>query len=262
MRQRAIIPALIILLGACAGPTLDATPPPQRSPDSHAAHRAEPMVGTTVDTRPVWEGFSSTSEPSTGLAAYAKRGLDVYGSREADQPWTTLEPLTILGTVTVLGVVGVPVDGWAEVMLPIRPNGSTGWVRTSDVWLYVADSEIVVDLSERHLTYMIDGVNVLETDVGVGSDYNETPTGSFFVTDSVTLSDPSSAWGPHALGLSARSDSITSFNGGDGIIGIHGTNNSSSIGSNISLGCVRLPNDMIALLHEMVPIGTKVEIRA
>jgi lipoprotein-anchoring transpeptidase ErfK/SrfK len=74
--------------------------------------------------------------------------------------------------------------------------------------------------------------------------------------------DPNSPWGPHALGLSGRSDSISEYNGGDGIIGIHGTNRPASIGEAASLGCVRLPNDVITLIHQMVPIGTPVEIRA
>jgi lipoprotein-anchoring transpeptidase ErfK/SrfK len=69
-------------------------------------------------------------------------------------------------------------------------------------------------------------------------------------------------WGPAALGLSARSDTITEFNGGDGIVGIHGTNRPGSIGQAASLGCIRLPNDVILQLHELVPIGTPVEIRA
>jgi lipoprotein-anchoring transpeptidase ErfK/SrfK len=55
---------------------------------------------------------------------------------------------------------------------------------------------------------------------------------------------------------------VTEFNGGDGIVGIHGTNRPSSIGNAASLGCIRLPNEMIARLHAMVPIGTPVEIRA
>jgi lipoprotein-anchoring transpeptidase ErfK/SrfK len=174
----------------------------------------------------------------------------------------TLDETTILGTTTVLGVTSGPVDGWVEVMLPVRPNGSTGWVRSDEVSLYVADSRIVIDLDERRLTYVVDDVEVISTEVGIGSQYNPTPTGEFFVTDNVSLSDPNSPWGPHALGISARSETITEYNGGDGIIGIHGTNNPGSIGDDISLGCVRLPNDMITALHEMVPLGTRVVIRA
>jgi lipoprotein-anchoring transpeptidase ErfK/SrfK len=82
------------------------------------------------------------------------------------------------------------------------------------------------------------------------------------VTDNVTLANPGSPWGPHALGLSARSDTITEFNGGDGIVGIHGTNRPDSIGEAASLGCVRVPNEVIVQLHQLVQIGTPVEIRA
>ena len=103
---------------------------------------------------------------------------------------------------------------------------------------------------------------MLTTEIGVGSSQNPTPTGRFFVTDTVTMADPNSAWGPHALGLSARSDTITEYNGGDGIIGIHGTNSPWSIGRASSLGCIRVPNDVITRLHEMVRLGTPVEIAA
>lgn len=188
--------------------------------------------------------------------------LEVYASPGNDEPTWTIDPATILGTVTVLGVVNGPSDGWVELMLPVRPNGSTGWARVDELSFYVADSQIVVDLEDRRLAYVVDGVEVLVTEVGIGSRYNQTPTGEYFVTDTVTLADPNSPWGPHALGISARSETITEFNGGDGIIGIHGTNNPSSIGGNISLGCVRLPNDMITALHAMVPIGTRVHVRA
>lgn len=264
MRLRATVPLIAVLIAGCSGVANEPfavaeLPPPPDPVVVPVTQEVEPPV---TESTSLWQGFEATSKTSPGLAVYARGPVDVYSAPDDEAPWTTVEPLTILGTVTVLGVVGEPVDGWAEVMLPIRPNGSTGWVRTSDVWLYVADGEIYVDLTRRRLTYVVDGVPMLETEVGIGSQYNQTPTGMFFVTDNVTLADPTGPWGPHALGLSARSDSITSFNGGDGIIGIHGTNNPSSIGSDISLGCIRLPNDMITLLSDLVPIGTKVEIRA
>jgi lipoprotein-anchoring transpeptidase ErfK/SrfK len=174
----------------------------------------------------------------------------------------TLEPTTILGTATVLGVLEGPEEGWARVMLPGRPNGSEGWVNVVETMLSVVNGQVVVDLSERTLTYYEHGDEVLVTAVAVGSSRNPTPTGSFFITDTVTLADPNSPWGPHAFGLSARSETITEYNGGDGIIGIHGTDQPGSIGDAASLGCVRVPNDVITQLHEVISIGTPVEIRA
>nr|MDP9493870.1 L,D-transpeptidase [Actinomycetota bacterium] len=168
----------------------------------------------------------------------------------------------ILGTITVVEVIEGPIDGWALVRLPVRPNGTQGWVMVSDLMLYVVDSKVEIDLSDRSLTYYEGGEEVLSTPVAVGTDRNPTPVGDFFVTDSVTLANPGSPWGPHAFGISARSDTITEYNGGDGIIGIHGTNRPASIGNAASLGCVRVPNEVITALHEIVPIGTPVEITA
>jgi len=46
---------------------------------------------------------------------------------------------------------------------------------------------------------------------------------------------------------------------GDGYA-IHGTNNPSSIGQSVSHGCVRMRNEEIERLYEMVPVGTPVYI--
>jgi hypothetical protein len=46
---------------------------------------------------------------------------------------------------------------------------------------------------------------------------------------------------------------------GDGY-GIHGTNNPASIGQSVSHGCIRVRNEDIAILHDMVQIGTPVFI--
>lgn len=265
MRFRRFLLVLSLALTACGGVTVETADGGAVSVDRFApAHVREtsPAVTPTTTPHPVWEGFESTIGHVDGLTAVARGPLGVFESPGSGPAWTTLEPTTILGTTTVLAVVDGPRDGWVEVMLPIRPNGSTGWVATDQLSFYVVDGEILVDLSDRHLTYVVDGVELLHTEIGVGSDYNQTPTGHYFVTDRVTVTDPDSPWGPHALGISARSDSITEFNGGDGIIGIHGTNNPASIGHDISLGCIRLPNDVMTALHGMVPIGTRVVISA
>lgn len=264
MLLRTSILSMALLAAGCAddGARDRSAPSPEPSVTSTSTTTLPPPEPEPVETQSIWEGFATTNGAGETLAAYADGPLDVYESPESDGPMLTLDATTVLGTPTVLGVVTGPVDGWAEVMLPVRPNGSTGWIQADEVSFYVVDGEIVVDLSDRVLVYLVDGVEMLRTDVGVGSDHNATPTGVYFVTDNVTLADPNSPWGPHALGLSARSDTITEFNGGDGIIGIHGTNNPGSIGGNISLGCVRLPNDMISALHEMVPLGTRVVVNA
>ncbi len=99
---------------------------------------------------------------------------------------------------------------------------------------------------------------VLETPVAVGAPDAPTPTGTFAVIDRLQSPDPASPYGPFALGLSAHSDTFSEFAGGDGQIGIHGTDDPSSIGQAVSHGCVRVPNDVVARLAELLPLGTPV----
>ena len=196
----------------------------------------------------------------SSLVGQAAAQVEIFDGPKLAAPSYVLESATSLGSPRVFLVETGPVDGWVEVSLPIRPNGSTGWVRAGALDLDVIDYAIFVDLSDRRLRLERGKEFVLDTAVAIGSPHNPTPTGSYFVTDIVELTDPGGPWGPFALGLSAFSDTITEFNGGNGIIGIHGTNRPASIGEPVSLGCVRVPNEIAAQLAELVKLGTPVEI--
>jgi hypothetical protein len=259
--MRSLVPllALVLVTVSCGGTTEATTTLPPRTTT------LAPTTSTTVaaDTRATFAGIDLTAlPPDSTLVGMAKGELDVYDAPDASEPSMALPATTILETVTVVTILEGPSDGWARVMLPVRPNGSEGWVKVADIEVYVVAGRLLIDLSDKTLTYYRSGESVLTSTVAVGTDRNPTPTGHFFVTDNVTMVNPNSPWGPHALGLSGRSDSITEYNGGDGIVGIHGTNRPGSIGEAASLGCVRLPNDVITVIHQMVPIGTPVEIRA
>ena len=52
---------------------------------------------------------------------------------------------------------------------------------------------------------------------------------------------------------------LTEFGGGDGQIAIHGTNDPSGIGKDVSHGCVRVLNEVIEQVSKL-PLGTPVYI--
>ena len=265
MRRIVLSVLACVAVSACAG--ADAVEPaPTIAPTTTLAPNTTVPATTTTSratTTTVEEALDVGSLPEgSSLVLGAREAVEVFAGPNAIEPIRTVEPTTILGTTTVLMVVEGPSDGWARVLLPGRPNGSEGWVRSDEMVAFVVEGKVLIDLSDRTLSYVVGNTEVIATPVGVGRGANPTPTGTFFVTDSVALADPTSPWGPHALGLSARSDTITEYNGGDGIIGIHGTNNPRSIGRAVSLGCIRVANDVITRLHEVVAIGTPVEIRA
>lgn len=267
--RRLLVVSCLLVVSACGGAAVNVpteSPAPalehtERSPTSNHQFPAPDPTPRPAAVE-VWEGFAATGTAGHALAGMTHGPLDVFEGPGGTWPTRTLPATTILGTATVVTAVGEPTeDGWLEVLVPGRPNSGTGWIDTEDVDLFVVADRIVIDLSDRELVYYIDGVEKMRSAITVGTDHNPTPTGRFFVTDRVLI-DGGGPWGPAAIGLSARSETITEFNGGDGIIGIHGTNKPGSIGQAASLGCVRLPNELITDLRDMVSLGTPVEIRA
>jgi lipoprotein-anchoring transpeptidase ErfK/SrfK len=102
---------------------------------------------------------------------------------------------------------------------------------------------------------------VAETGAVIGATRSPTPLGRFFVNDLVERWD-GSAYGPWILSLSAFSEALDTFGGGVPVIAIHGTNRPELIGGAHSNGCIRIPNEVITVLAETVPIGTPVDILA
>ena len=156
-------------------------------------------------------------------------------------------------------------EGWVKVLLPIRPNGSNGWVRRSTVDLETHDYRAKVELGEHRITVWKGNEVILEEPVGVGAS-GRTPTtkGLFYTTELYpVLPYQQSAYGPWAFALSGFSEVLTSFGeGGTGVLGLHGTGDPSSIGRDVSNGCIRMSNTGISKLADLLPLGTPVEITA
>lgn len=182
--------------------------------------------------------------------------LSVYDQPGAPMATGALLPVTELGTARVLPVVALGGD-WLEVLLPTRPNGSTGWIRSRDVTLQPVGDAVVVDLAARTLAWVHRGVVVLSTKVGIGAGASPTPTGLFFVTD-VFPADPAGSYGAWVIALDAHSDAFTEFEGGDARIAIHGTDDPASIGAAASAGCIRVAADPLRTLAAGLPPGTPV----
>ncbi len=149
-----------------------------------------------------------------------------------------------------------------EVLLPTRPNGSTGWISAKDVTVAADPYRIVVQLGAHRLIAYKGGAVVLDAPIGVGTRTAPTPGGRYYIKELLKPSDPNGPYGPHAYGLSGFSNVITKFAGGDGVIGIHGTNEPQLVGTDVSHGCIRLRNEDIEKLVPLLPLGTPVDIQA
>lgn len=195
---------------------------------------------------------------SSTRAVVVSAGLEVLDAPDG-QIITTLDSTTTFGTVRVLLVEEQEGD-WVKVRLPVRPNHRTGWIPASAVSLETVDLAVYVDLQAKTLSVQSGEEIVVRSPVAIGTAENPTPIGTFYVTDKLETPDPAGSYGPFAIGLSGHSETLTEFAGGDGQIGIHGTNDPGTIGEAVSHGCVRLPNDVIEELASLLPLGTPVHI--
>lgn len=171
---------------------------------------------------------------------------------------------TPLGTPMVFRVVDGGADGsseWIEVFLPVQPNGSTGFIKRSDVTLTNNPYRIEIDRDAFNLRVFKQDALWLETTVAIGTGDTPTPVGDFYLLELLAPPNPDGDYGPFAFGLSGFSEVLESFGGADtAIIGLHGTNDPGSLGTNVSHGCIRLANDVITELAETLPLGTPVLI--
>jgi lipoprotein-anchoring transpeptidase ErfK/SrfK len=184
----------------------------------------------------------------------------------ATSPQVTLVPATtpITGAQTTLPVIGhstSPGGGrWLQVMLPGRPDGLTGWIAQQGTRKLTTGWRILVDLAARRVRVYRDGLTVRTFQAVVGKPSTPTPTGQFFVEETVQMA-VGQAGGPYALALSARSNVLQEFEGGPGQIGIHGRNElGGTLGNAESHGCIRLATASIDWLAVRIGPGTPVNI--
>jgi lipoprotein-anchoring transpeptidase ErfK/SrfK len=169
----------------------------------------------------------------------------------------------ITGERTVLPVVGTTQasgEQWLSVLLPGRPDSHTGWIEASIVSLTVTAWRIDVDLTTRTVTVFDHGHLARSFLAVVGKPSTPTPTGHFFVEETVPLG-VSASGEPFALALSARSNALREFDGGPGQVALHGIANVGGVpGTAVSHGCVRLPTADIAWLGAHISSGVPVTI--
>ncbi len=126
------------------------------------------------------------------------------------------------------------------------------------------DYYIEIDKSTNTLS-LFKNKNLIDTfKVSTGKTTNLTPVGTFKIVNKIKDpwyspkgipgKDSQNPLGTRWLGLSVTGTGGTTY-------GIHGTNNPSTIGKYVSLGCIRMNNKDVQRLYDSIPIGTVVLIK-
>ena len=143
-------------------------------------------------------------------------------------------------------------------------NGITGHVHAGDVLRIPLDPvNVVVDLDSRVLLYRHGDEVVRMWQVGIGKEKHDTPIGEFTIghkiekpahtTRGLPYGHPDNPLGSRWLALN-RDGKNTSY-------GIHGTSDPSGVGGEVSLGCIRMRNEEVNQLFDILPRGARVVIQ-
>ena len=176
------------------------------------------------------------------------------------------KPVAVLPATELGGPTWVPVvqsiPGWVQVLLPSRPNRSTGWIYiagtvASELTIRASPYLIWIEVGARKLGVDEGGQSLGTWTVAVGAPGTPTPTGRTFLL--ALLAPPSPTYSPLILPLGTHSAAFSTFGGGPGTVGLHGWPNPSVFGHAVSNGCVRVPAAALGILSQ-IPLGTLVLI--
>ena len=182
------------------------------------------------------------------LAVHQKPGGPIFGKLPAKQ----------LNNPTWVPIIAERGD-WAQVLLPSRPNGATGWVRTDGGVERARTPYVVnVDVDARHLEVRKDGEVIGQWKAGVGAEASPTPRGRTYVM--AAIEETVTRFSPIILPLGIHSNTYSTYGGGPGTVALHTWPDSSVFGQAASDGCVRVPADALRLLTSL-PLGTLVHLR-
>ncbi|WP_240771354.1 L,D-transpeptidase [Nocardioides sp. GY 10113] len=241
--------ALVVTLRACG----DDDPTPTSSGGAVAVDLHRLRASTTDTAFKAAPLDPHPDRPTSGLVVHPRRMTAVHDA-PAGTPFAKVGPRQF-------GDTWLPViaerRGWVRVLLPSRPNGSTGWLARAGLQRAHSRFQISVHLGSRTLTLSEDGVATQTWSVAVGAGATPTPTGRTFLLGQ--LVDQQQSFSPLILPLGAHSPTLDTYGGGAGTVAIHGWTDPSVFGRAVSHGCIRVPDDALSALSR-VPVGSPVLI--
>jgi len=250
------VAALASGCGAAGPPRTVTSSPPVQPLGVSAAQIARLPVATTYGTTPAAPQDSAPFAPETGVVVHPAGTRVIYA--RPGGPAVAALPATELGSPTWVPVVRSQ-PGWDQILLPTRPNRSTGWIYLGGQALRSAYTAYQVDinLASYRLTILDRGRSLGTWTVADGAAGTPTPAGRTFLLASLAPQHPT--YSPLILPLGAHSNTLTTYGGGPGTVGLHGWPDPAVFGHAASHGCVRVPAAALRALSQ-IPLGSPVMI--
>ncbi len=251
-----------VVLSACGGGDGSPSAQVRRPATTTAPATTATQPAPTTTTVPAYISYIATVKPEITDIGVFPSPETPGPSQQLPNPWLYEAGNPASAVPQVFLVESQRADGWVKVLLPVRPNGSAGWVHASDVTLTANPFHVEVALGAHTITVTKADAVIYSGPVAVGTPATPTPTGNFYLYVLLQAPDPTGPYGPYAYGLSSHSDALATFAGGDAEIGIHGNDDASALGQSVSHGCIRMDNAAITALAGQLPLGTPVTVNA
>jgi lipoprotein-anchoring transpeptidase ErfK/SrfK len=217
------------------------------------------MLGASLSPDPL---FTAPLQPGAPLQPAA-----TMKPSEADQP---LRPKLLFPSGAP--AEASPAAGAAGAGVPVAEPVATAPL--------APQRQLVLDRQRRLLTVLENGQELKRFPVGVGMPGWETPVGTFSVIEKITdpvwehpakgirfKPGPDNPLGSRWIGFYRDCKGRSGFNGQEQLevrgcvtAGFHGTPNRASVGQAASHGCVRLFDEHVRELYELVGLGTTVKV--
>ena len=234
--------------GGSSGDTSVADPPVDLS------KLTEVNTSTTVSGAPLEPRPNAGS--STGEVIHPRNVLPIY-DRVNGKAFAKL-PTTQIGGQCWVPVIAKQGD-WAEILLPSRPNGAAGWVHLTPGAADAAQDNYIINVNRAAFTLELleSGKSLGKWTIGTGKSVHPTPVGQAYIIAAVE--ETVDKYSPIILPLSYHSNSLETFGGGPGTVGIHTWPTDSFLGNASSDGCIRVTKEVLDKLVKL-PLGTIVNI--
>lgn len=225
-------------------------------------------AGKPSEAREKWLG-SLAATPDEVLRSKVEAKLAAVNLELIRKPWPMAEKLDYVvqagdSVKSIAGKNGTTVELIVQANELKRPDVIYPGKRLR---VFSGKMAIVVSKARNDLLLTANGRFFKRYRVGTGK-YDRTPLGTFVVTDrikepvwwrddgkTVPFGDKENILGTRWMAMKATgaTPAVTGY-------GIHGTWDNDSIGKSESAGCIRMKNEDVEELFELVPIGTSVTI--
>lgn len=215
--------------------------------------------GRMLDARNLYKKILS-EYPGSSLVSQARSKLDDFNVRILFSPVPTKDSI-IYEVVQGDNLTKIAKRFKTTVDLILKTNAISGSLIRPDMKLKISNAKysILVDKSQNILILKSDG-EVFKTYIAATGENNTTPIGTYYIKEKlidpvwhksgavIPPGSPDNILGTRWLGLSLEH------------YGIHGTTDDSTLGRQVTAGCVRMSNKDVEEIYCIVPVGTEVTI--